>query len=154
MANPLTFIIPVTPGTDPLVVFATLAKYKPILDKALTEIGIVHYARVQVFDAGAGNLQPGMNPPASGSYRMAVITEYDGDFNAYISDFAKVTGEFWDALFAFTPGGSAIVPVANNVAAFQDFVRKNDASQYPPNNGLYQAYPNLTVQQILANASS
>lgn len=152
MANPLTFIIPVTPGTDPKVIGATLAKHMPTLEKALTDIGTVHYARVLLFDAASPNLQPGATP--SNSYRVAVITEYDGDFNAYISDFAKVTGEFWDALFAFTPGGNAIIPVADNVAGFQAFVKQNDASQHAPNIRLYQAYKNLTVQQILANAGS
>jgi hypothetical protein len=150
MASPLTFIVPIIPGTTPQTIGAMLEQYMPILDQALTQIGTVHYARVLLLDAAQPNLQPG--PTLSQSYRVAVVTEYDGSFDAYISDFAAVTGAFWDALFALVPGGSAIVPVAKNIPGFQAFVTTNDASQHPPNNTLYQAYPDLTVQQILADA--
>lgn len=47
--------------------------------------------------------------------------------------------------------GAAVTPVANNVAAFEPFIKPNDASQQPFNNGnTCQAYT-ATVQQILAS---
>ena len=80
---------------------------------------------------------------------LAVITEYDGSFQAYIGDFVAQIGQVFDALLQYVVGGQALIPVANNVAAFNAFVAANDASQHQPNGGLYQAYPQ-TVQQILA----
>ena len=47
------------------------------------------------------------------------------------------------------PGASADV-VANNVAAFEAFITKNDASQHAPNDSMFSAYP-ATVQDIIAN---
>ena len=55
-------------------------------------------------------------------------------------------------MLPFVVGGAAVVPVADNVAAFEAFVTLNDASQHAPNTSLYQAYT-YTVQQILAAGS-
>lgn len=147
MASPLTLLMPVIPGTSPEVIAATLAKYQPVLDKALTSIGTVHYARTLLLDAANANLQPGTESGAK--YVIAVITEYDGSFDAYIHDFVAQVGTVFDALLQFVVGGPALIPVANNVAAFEAFITANDASQHQPNTGLYQAYT-ATVQQILA----
>jgi hypothetical protein len=111
------------------------------------EIGTVHYARTLLLDASTANLQPGGK--TGDSYVIAIITEYDGDFSAYIQDFVSQVGTVFDALLEFVGGGSALIPVANNVQAFDAFITLNDASQHDPNKGLYQAYP-FTVQQILA----
>lgn len=147
MASPLTLLMPVIPGTSPEVIAATLAKYQPVLDQALTSIGTVHYARTLLLDAANANLQPGLEGNAK--YVIAVITEYDGSFDAYIQDFVSQVGTVFDALLQFVVGGQALIPVANNVAAFEAFITANDASQHQPNTGLYQAYT-ATVQQILA----
>lgn len=148
MASPLTLLMPVIPGTSLQTIGATLAKYQPQLDAALASIGTVHYARTLLLDASTPNLQPGAE--ANAKYVIAVITEYDGNFNAYIQDFVSQVGTVFDALLQFVVGGAAVIPVANHVAAFEAFVTANDASQHEPNNSLYQAYPNTTVQQILA----
>jgi hypothetical protein len=151
MANPLTLILPVIPGTNLQTMAETLAQYQPQLDAALTSIGTVHYARILVLDASTANLQPG--GASTDSYKIAVITEYDGSFDAYIQDFCTQVGPVFDALLQFVVGGAALIPVANNVAAFESFVALNDASQHVPNNTLYQAYT-ATVQQILASLPS
>jgi hypothetical protein len=148
MANPLTLLMPVIAGTDPKTIATKLAQYAADRDKALTEIGTVHYARTLLLDANTPNLQPGAAP--SNRYILAVITEYDEDFDQYIVDFVNKVGDFFDALLEFVVGGAELVPVANNVAAFQAYVKANDASQQPGNTGLYQAYP-YSVQEILAN---
>lgn len=147
MASPLTLLMPVIPGTSPEVIAVTLAKYQPVLDAALTSIGTVHYARTLLLDAATPNLQPGTE--AGAKYVIAVITEYDGSFDAYIQDFVSQVGTVFDALLQFVVGGQALIPVANNVAAFEAFITANDASEHQPNTGLYQAYT-ATVQQILA----
>ncbi|HTG36470.1 MAG TPA: hypothetical protein VLB76_26430 [Thermoanaerobaculia bacterium] len=149
MASPLTLLLPVIPGTNPQTLGATLQQVQPQLDAALTSIGTVHYARIMFLDRATPNLQPGGNP--GDSYVIAVITEYDGSFDAYIGDFVAQVGTIFDALLQFVVGGAAVIPVANNVAAFGAFIALNDASQHAPNNNpFYQAYPTTTVQQILA----
>lgn len=149
MASPLTLIMPIIPGTNLQTVAATLAQYQPQLDAALTGIGTVHYARVLVLDRSTANLQPSGNP--ADDYVFAVITEYDGSFDKYIGDFVSQVGTVFDALLQFVVGGAALIPVANNLQAFQNFITVNDASQHEPNTGLYQAY-GFTVQKILADA--
>jgi hypothetical protein len=147
MANPLTLLMQVIPGTTPQTISAAMAQYAPQLDAALTNIGTVHYARTLILDPAAPNLQPSAS---STSFVLGIVTEYDGSFSAYINDFVSVVGPVFDALLQFVVGGAAVTPVASNVAAFNAFITQNDASQHPPNGGLFQAYT-ATVQEILAN---
>jgi len=147
MASPLTLLMPVLPGTTPQALAAAMAQYQPQLDAALQSIGTVHYARSIVLDPSSPNLQPSAT---STSFVLGIITEYDGDFDAYIGDFVSVVGPIFDALLQFVVGGAAVTPVAQNVQAFQAFIAQNDASQHAPNEGLFQAYT-ATVQTILAN---
>jgi hypothetical protein len=148
MANPLTLMMPVIPGTSLQTLAGALEQNGPQLDAALKAIGTVHYARTLLLDASTPNLQPGGNP--GDSYLIAVITEYDGSFDAYIQDFVSQVGQVFDALLQFVVGGAAVTPVANNVAAFEAFITLNDASQHQPNTSLFQAYT-ATVQTILAS---
>ena len=130
MANPLTLLMPVVPGSDPAAIAATLAKYQQQIDDALTSVGTVHYARFLLLDRPSPNLQPGTG---KGPFVLAVITAYDGDFNAYIQDFVAQLGAVFDALLAFTVGGKAVIPVADHISAFTAYVQNNDASQHAPN---------------------
>ena len=147
MASPLTLMMPIIPGTNLTELAATLAKYQSQIDSALTSIGTVHYARFLLLDRSTANLQPG--GASSDQLVLAVITEYDGSFQAYIGDFVSQIGDVFNALLAFVVGGAAVTPVQSNVNAFMAFVTANDASEHQPNEGLYQAYT-ATVQQILA----
>lgn len=146
MANPLTLLMPVAPGIDPKAIGVALVKAHDQLNEALTSIGTVHYARFLLLDRSAPGLQPGAG---TGPFVLAVITEYDGDFKAYIQDFVAKVGPIFDVLLSFTVGGKEVTPVADHISAFIDYARKYDASQQPGAPGLYQAYPQ-TVQQILA----
>ncbi|WP_152681580.1 hypothetical protein [Chromobacterium subtsugae] len=148
MASPLTLLMPVAPDADLTALAATVKENQPLLHAALTKIGTVHYARTQLLDRAAPNLQPGIKP--SKSYVLAVITEYDGSFDSYIQDFVKEVGPIFDALLRFVDGASGLIPVANHVAAFKAFIAANDASQHEPNKDMYQAYT-ATVQQVLAS---
>jgi hypothetical protein len=147
MANPLTLLMPILPGTDPTTIGQALAKYQPELDAALNSIGTVHYARTLYLDTSATNLQPGAE--SKGPFVLGIITEYDGSFDDYIGDFVNKVGPVFDALLQFVVGGAEVTPVASNVAAFQKFVTANDASQHAPNTGMFQAYT-YSVQDILA----
>lgn len=150
MANPLTLMMPVLPGTSLISIAATLAESQKQIDAALESIGTVHFARFLLLDSSQPNLQPNMKDVLpSNTLIIGVVTEYDGDFNAYIQDFVSQLGTVFDALLGFVVGGAALIPVANNVTAFEAFITVNDASQHVPNNTLYSAYPQ-TVQQILA----
>lgn len=150
MASPLCLLMPVLPGTKPVSIAAVLAESQTSVDKALTSIGTVHYARFTLFDRSVPNLQPVLSDAPSDNLVIGVITEYDGSFNAYIQDFVAQLGPVFDALLQFVVNGAAVLPVSNNVAAFEAFITLNDASQHQPNSGLYSAY-SATVQQILAS---
>jgi hypothetical protein len=158
MANPLTLILPLESGVDLQKLLTALATNSEAINTALTSVGTVHFARFIVFDASTENLQPSLSAGSAdgaaggngySNYRLAVITEYDGSFNAYIQDFVNSVGQIFDLLLSFTADGKQCIPVAKNVAAFQAYIAKNDASQHAPNNTLFSAYPQ-TVQQILA----
>ncbi|MFL5538946.1 MAG: hypothetical protein ACJ8J0_08135 [Longimicrobiaceae bacterium] len=148
MANPLSLFMPVIPGTTAQQIATTMSTNQAALDAALASIGTVHYARTLFIDTSAANLQP--STTGTGPYVIGIITEYDGNFDAYIQDFVNKVGPEFDAMLQFVVGGQALIPVANNVNAFTQFIAANDASQHAPNTGLYQAYPDVTVQQILA----
>ena len=151
MASPLTLLMPVLPGQVQNIAQA-LGVYQAQLDAALTSIGTVHFARTLLLDASAQNLQPSVPLNLSDSYVLGILTEFDGSFDAYIQDFVSQVGTIFDAMLPYVVGGAAVVPVANNVAAFEAFVTQYDASQHAPNTSLFQAY-SYTVQQILAAGS-
>jgi hypothetical protein len=152
MANPLTAILPVSPSANILDLLEMLAKNQAAVDVALGNVGTVHFARFILFDATNNLLQPAAQPPwnNTGQFKLAVITEYDGDFVAYIQAFVNQLAHIFDALLSFTSDGTSLVPVSQNIQGFTDYVKSHDMSQQPPNNqGIYNAYPNCTVQQIL-----
>jgi hypothetical protein len=150
MASPLTLFLPVIPGTNLETLNEALGKSQAALFEGLTAVGTVHYARILLLDANTPNLQPTGNP--NDSYILAVITEFDGSFDAYIQDFINQMAPVFDALLGFVVGGPALIPVTENVSAFIAYSAQNDASQHQPT-GLpifYQAYT-ATVQEILAS---
>jgi hypothetical protein len=148
MANPLTLILPIEDGQLPALMKA-LAGQQQNIGQALIDLGIVHYARSVIVDASARNLQP--SPPFTGGpYSIAIVTEYDGDFNSYIQEFVDKIGDAFNIVLKYVVGGSAVLPVQQNLAAFQAFLAANDMSQQKnvPNGQLFSAYPQ-TVQKIL-----
>lgn len=151
MANPITLFMPVIPGVSPQVVNELLTKGRPAINTALRAIGTVHFARFTLLDRSQPNLQLDINKMGepSDTLVIGIITEYDGDFDAYISDFVAHLGGVFNALLECIIGGAAVTPVADNIVEFQALVTANDASQHEPNISLYSAYPQ-TVQKILA----
>lgn len=151
MTNPLTLMMPVKPDTKLLSIIEVLAENQAPIDAALSSIGTVHFARFLLLDSSVANLQPDLKDinATSDTLIIGVVTDYDGDFNAYISDFVAQLGDVFNALLAFVVDGESVTPVQDNLAAFQAFIATNDASQHKPNDTLYAAYPQ-TVQQIKA----
>ena len=153
MANPLTAILPISSSASIGDLLGALAKSNSAIDAALTAVGTVHFARFVLFDASNALLQPSPTPPwnNTGQFKISVITEYDGDFTDYIQAFVNQLGDIFNVLLSFTSDGQSLIPVQNNVAGFDAYVKCHDASQQPPNKefGLYSAYPDCTVQNIL-----
>jgi len=147
LANPLTLLLPVTPDTDPNEIVKTLSAYGLKLYIALNSVGTVHYARALMLDRSAPNLQPtieGGKVVSKGPFVIAVITEYDHDFDRYIHDFVVKVGEVFDALLQFTPGGKEVTPVADHEEEFGQLLAANNLPSV-----LFQAYT-ATVQEVRA----
>jgi len=151
MANPLTLLMPVVPNTAVTTLVTLIGKNQASIDAALTSIGTVHFARFLVLDTSVPNLQP--PPTANNNLVLAVITEYDGDFDAYISDFVKQLGDVFNALLYYVVGGEPLIRVQDHLNEFQAFIKNNDYSQMTGAPSLYSAYP-CTVQTILADCGS
>ena len=81
--------------------------------------------------------------------QLAVITTYDGTFDAYINEFIDVIGDVFNALLQRMDGAPPL-PVQKNRAAFLDYVRANDLRAIEP---FYSAYPSATVLDIQAALS-
>jgi hypothetical protein len=147
MANPLTLMLPVQEGQLPALLNA-LSGQSQNIGKALIDLGIVHYARTAIMDTSVQNLQP--SPKFDGGpYVIGIFTEYDGDFNAYIQEFVEQIAGAFNIVLKYVVGGPAVLPVQDNLAAFQAFLAANDLSQQAnlPNGQLFSAYTQ-TVQEI------
>jgi hypothetical protein len=107
-----------------------LVQNQAAIDAALTQVGTVHFARFLLIP---------------GTQYLFVITAYDGDFNAYIQAFTNLLGDVFNQLLSCVDPAPPL-PVQQNVAAFQAFVKANNIPT-----GLYSAYPNCTVVQIWGN---
>jgi hypothetical protein len=148
MISPLTLVMPLEDGVDLTKLVETLAGAGSEIDQALTKIATVHFARFVIFDASTPNMQPGRD---AGPFRLAVITEYDGDFDTYIQDFVNNIGDVFDALLSFTADGQSLIKVSDHVAEFTEYIASHDASQHMPAGvqSLYCAY-DANVQAIRA----
>ena len=128
--NALNLMLNIQPGKNQTVL-EYLVQNQDKINAALTQVGTVHFARFLAIP---------------GTQYLFVITAYDGDFNTYIQAFTNLLGDVFNLLLSCVDPAPPL-PVQQNVAAFQAFVR-----QYNLPTGLYSAYPNCTVMQILSNA--
>jgi hypothetical protein len=78
--------------------------------------------------------------------QLAVITTYDGTFEAYINEFIDVIGDVFNALLQRMEGAPPL-PVQQNRDAFLAYVKANDLRAIEP---FYSAYPAATVLDIQA----
>lgn len=151
MANALTLILPIDPKKNVAELLAKVAENQDALNGALAQGGTVHYARFILFDRSQEYLQPALGPQGptgKGPYAFGIITEFDGDFEAYTLLFIEKIGFLFDLGLSFTTDGQGIIPVEKHQKEFVEYVRKHNLSAHPPNEGLFNAYP-FTVKQIL-----
>lgn len=76
--------------------------------------------------------------------QLAVITTYDGTFEAYINEFIDAIGDVFNALLARMDGAPPL-PVQQHRDEFLAYVRANDLRAIEP---FYSAYPTATVLDI------
>ena len=98
---------------------------------ALDKLKTVHFARFVFMENNT---------------KLAVITTYDGTFEAYINEFIDEIGDVFNGLLAHMSDAPPL-PVQRNRQAFLDYVRKNDLRAIEP---FYSAYPTMTVLDIQA----
>jgi len=127
--NPLNLMLNIQPGKSDAVA-SYLVQNQAAINAALTKVGTVHFARFLMIP---------------GTQYLFVITAFDGDFDAYIQAFTNILGDVFNLLLSCVDPAPPL-PVQQNVAAFQAFVK-----QYNLPTGLYSAYPNCTVVQIWGN---
>jgi hypothetical protein len=95
---------------------------------ALNRLGTVHFARFVFL----------------GDDQLAVITTYDGDFDAYINDFINEIGDVFNALLQHVD--RSLIPVQSHRAEFLKFVQDHDLRCVGP---FYSAYPQRTALDIV-----
>lgn len=141
---PLTLFVPIK--ADKAAEVRELFKKTDSAGGALASTGLVHFARIFVFEEN--NL---MGIPSN---IAAVITTYDGDFAAYVQAFVDNTGAaaFFNNLLgvADVPGAEELIPVHKNAQAFAALVAKYDATNVlgEPWGEWFSAYPGATVPNI------
>jgi hypothetical protein len=96
---------------------------------ALNQLRNVHFARFVFLNNNA---------------QLAIITTYDGTFDAYINEFIDAIGDVFNALLQRMDGAPPL-PVQQNRDQFLAYVKANDLRGIEP---FYSAYPAATVLDI------
>jgi hypothetical protein len=137
--SPLNLILTITAGQN-LDILQYVMTQSSTIDQGLNNVGTVHFARFLP--------EPGFASTPATSQTLWVLTEYDGTFDDYISDFVKQMGPVFDKLLSYVVDPPPL-PVESNVTAFGQWVQAHNA----PSN-LFSAYPTCTVQTILNGGCS
>ncbi|MBV9577972.1 MAG: hypothetical protein JO057_05210 [Chloroflexi bacterium] len=119
MANGLTLMLRVQDGQLPTLL-AALAKSGTTIDQALAKLGTVHFARTVILDilrqiCRCKSRSVGVHTTSPS------ITQYDGEFDVYIQDFAQQIGSVFDTLLAYVVDGPLLVPVQQHIDAFETY---------------------------------
>lgn len=127
--SPLNLVVKLAPGRK-----AGIAENNAAVSAAVKNgadaIGTLHDARFVQLDDDT----------------IMLITTYDGDFDTYIQDFTKHLSAVFNMLLPNAVDPPPL-PVEKNPEAFAAWVRERDL---PVLSSYYSAYPDLTVQDILA----
>jgi hypothetical protein len=93
---------------------------------AADRVGTVHDMRYVIFDNDT---------------RLLFATAYDGDWDAYISDFARLVAELLDFVFEEVEGWPGL---RDNPSQTTDFIAEHQVTA----DGWYCAYPEATVKDV------
>lgn len=127
--SPLNLLMKVAPGRK-AGIRENNAAVSAVIKAGADAIGTLHEARfVQIDDE-----------------TVLLLTTYDGDFDTYIDDFTKHLSEVFNMLLPNVVDPPPL-PVEKNPREFAAWVRARDL---PVMSSYYSAYPDLTVQDILA----
>ncbi len=135
--SPLTLVMPIRSPADAAALHALLQQIQSAppgmnpIARALDALRTVHFARFVFMERDT---------------RLAVITTYDGSFEAYINDFVDQIGDVFNALLAHVDGAPPL-PVQQHREEFLAYVQANDLRGLEP---FYSAYPTGTVLDIQA----
>ena len=121
-----------------------LLRDQEVINAALTDLHYVHFARFL---------------PTPSHDALLVITEFDGDLDAYVLDFVLAIGDQFDKILGYVKDHPPL-PVKDHPAEFLAFVIKNNRgygaavggrndSDPTGGIGLYSAYPQRTVIDIV-----
>jgi hypothetical protein len=133
--SPLTLIMKIKSETDYQQLNALLHHIQGLPPEqnpvwvALNKLANVHFARFVFLENNT---------------RLAVITTYDGTFEAYINEFIDAIGDIFNGLLAHVDEAPPL-PVQKNRDAFLAYVKTNDLRGLEP---FYSAYPTATVLDI------
>ena len=131
MQNTLCLVTTLKSPADYEALVAILPIVKGQVDNAFAQLKTVHFARVVFLDDNT---------------KVAVITEFDGDFDTYVQDFAAALGPVFDAVFQHVEDAPPLpVEDPQNTPAFVEYTKKH----HLPPVYFYSAYPDLTVYNIL-----
>lgn len=129
----LNLALPLKNRTQMAALLGAIDANKEQVHLALSSLHYVHFARFL--------------PTPDGS-TLQVVTAYDGDLNSYLMDFVNVLGPIFNAILDFIAGAPPL-PVEKYPQEFLTFVQKNNI----PSGGVWAAYPQMTVIEILRPSS-
>jgi hypothetical protein len=89
-----------------------IAQNKDEIFAGLDNVGTVHFARFVIVDDN-----------------ICMFSVYDGDFTNYIRDFIATIGSVFDAVVGLVEGGDKVIPSAEHVDEFIDWVHDHDLFQ-------------------------
>lgn len=127
--SPLTCVMQIRKDANVAELEGLLKKKKPIVDAALDKIATVHFARF-VF--------------LQNRTQLAIITEFDGEFERYIKDFARDLNDVFNGLFEYIADPPK-VPVKDNAQALVAWVQARDIDSV----AFYSAYPDKGAIDIV-----
>ncbi|POZ61679.1 hypothetical protein [Chromobacterium alticapitis] len=147
MANPLTLMLPLRADAEASALLEAIHAGQDTLNRALSLVDTLHFARLLLLDRAAPDLRPG--PTLSGNHVLAMLAEYDGELEDCIRSLARELGPQLDSLLAFVDGGSRLVPAIACISELADFVSQHDVSRGPAGLAHFEAY-RATAREIAA----
>jgi cytochrome P450/deferrochelatase/peroxidase EfeB len=134
---------------------AEIAMHQKRTRELLLQQGNVHFARFLPSHATSVVAADGSTRPVA--VALQVITEFDGDLDAYALDFVFTIGAVFDLILAYIVDAPPL-PVRDHPAEFLNFIRKCNripvGKDMAPDWSLFSAYPQHTVLDLLGSSKS